>query len=98
MKRFTLSLAAAALAILLSLNASPAQAHGRRVVVVGSPAYARVVRPIVPVVRPRMITAYPYAAYPYAVNYAPQPVVVIPQQPYWGYVPTFVGTPTYVGW
>ena len=50
-------------------------------------------RPIVPVVRPRMVTAYPYV-----VNYGAAPVVVIPQQPYWGYVPTFIGTPTYVGW
>ena len=98
MKRFTLSLAAVTLAVVLSLNASPAQAHGRRVVVVGPTAYARVVRPIVPVVRTRVITAYPYAVNPYVVNYAPRPVVVIPQQPYWGYVPTFVGTPTYVGW
>ncbi len=102
MKKFCLALAAVAL-FAFAFHASRAEAHGRRVVV-GPYAYrTTVVRPILPVFRPRVVVTT--AAVPVAVtaNYLAPPVVLIPQSPYWGYVPTTVsygpvGTRTYVGW
>jgi hypothetical protein len=101
MNKLTLTLAIVAATLLLAVNAPSARAAGHRVIVVG-PAYRTAfIRPVFPLVRPRVIVHT--QATPVFVPVVPNPTLVsgvwIPQQPYWGYGPAAVpvGTLTYVG-
>jgi hypothetical protein len=101
MKRIVLPLAVVTAFALLSLNAPSAEAWVRRVVVVPGAYRTTYVQPVLPIVRPRVVvqtSALPVFT-PYVANPLVGPVVLIPQQPNWGYVPAAlpVGTWTYVG-
>src|SRR4029078_4452419 len=100
----TLALAAAAVLALVSMQAPSARAAGYRVFVGPNVYRTAVVRPL-PLLRPRIV--YQTSAVPVFVggtsNFVAQPVVLIPQQTNWGYVPTAVsygwgGTGAFVGW